>query len=221
MNRELRGVSALLKEKIESLEYEIKCLANTDVPNTAGVLDERARRLAELRRELDRELVTNRVIVLGTIHEFQDVGHPKNKELEARLSFLIEKFAVTMLMEEWTEKKQASFASKLAKDAVAYRNVGTPPEAEFRTFRFAHVHHPYHDGMLRNCDDAPPMSEHGPLDNQENREQRMLRTIQSAMEDRTVGLFIVGHGHIHSMSIKLKKAGFNVTAYGWLGQESS
>jgi hypothetical protein len=61
------------------------------------------------------------------------------------------------------------------------------------------------------------MSEYGPLDRQENRERRMLQNIQTAMELHQVGLFLVGLGHLHSMSNKLLAANFNVTAFEWLG----
>jgi hypothetical protein len=44
----------------------------------------------------------------------------------------------------------------------------------------------------------------------------MLQIIQTAMEGHQVGLFLVGLGHLHSMSNKLLAANFNVTAFEWL-----
>jgi hypothetical protein len=174
--------------------------------------------LAKLRHELKMELEAKRVVVLGTDHAIQKQGDSRNPELRARLLYLIEKFAVTTLMEEWADKGGPSLASEVAKGHIAYKNVGTPPDAEFQTFGYALINHPGHDGILDPDEDAPGMNEYGPLDKQESREQRMAQNIRTEMEGHSVGLFIVGDAHLHSMSMKLKEEHFNVTAYSWLGQ---
>jgi len=217
MSRKLTGISALLRKQVERLEREIELFANTGVSDLGGFQHQCADQLAQLRNELNRELETKRVVVLGTVHELQKSGHKKNAELESRLRFLIEKFAVTKLLEEWAGNQAPSFASEFAKDLLAYKDVGTPPETMFQTFCCAQTNHPCHDGTLSPCDGAPAMNEYGPLEKQENREQRMIQTIQREMEGHDVGLFVVGLAHLHSMSLKLKQANFNVTAYAWLG----
>jgi len=179
--------------------------------------DVNGQRLEELRRELKLETERKRVVVFATDHRLQEKGHPSNSELERRLSFLIDRFAATVVMEEWAADRPPSFASIFADGRVAYEDVGTPSEQQFRTFCNAPINYPGHDGTLGPCEDAPPVYEYGPLDKQENREQRMTQNIQDKMNGHRVGLFIVGLGHIHSISLKLRQANFNVAAYIWLG----
>ncbi len=217
MSRELKGRSAVLQAEIDRLEREAKRFATSGIPEPVDVREERSRLLTKLRDELKVELETKRVVVIGTDHAIQKTGHLKNPELRSRLLYLIEQFAVTTLMEEWAEKQGPSVASEVAKGFIAYKNVGTPPGAAFQTFRYAPIDHPAHDGTLAPSWDGPSINEYGPLDRQERREQRMIENILSEMEGHSVGLFIVGHAHLHSMSLKLKEAHFNVTAYSWLG----
>jgi hypothetical protein len=119
-------------------------------------------------------------------------------------------------MEEWSETKGPSFASTLVSSPVFYKNVGTPLEEQFQTYRLP-INHPSYMGTLDDCDECPSMSEYGPLHRQENRERKMLQNIQTAMEEHRVGLFLIGLGHLHSMSNKLIAADFAVTAFEWLG----
>jgi hypothetical protein len=56
--------------------------------------------------------------------------------------------------------------------------------------------------VLRTCDDAPYVSEYGPLDNRKNREIRMLQNVEWQMAKQNVGVFLVGLAHLHSMSTK-------------------
>jgi hypothetical protein len=216
MDRLLTGRAALLQKQIDELNQRIEELAGIGITSAADTPEEDQQRLAEFRLELEMELKTKRVVVLGTGHEYQMLGHKLGQHLRQRLSFLIERFAATKIMEEWTEG-EPSVASELAKGPLKYKNVGTPQEAAFETYHCHPVNHPSHDGVLGTCEDAPSMSEHGPLDKQENRERRMLQNIQHEMESHNVGLFIVGLVHLHSMSMKLKEAGFNVAAYSWVG----
>jgi hypothetical protein len=158
-----------------------------------------------------------RVVVFGTVHQFQSDGHFLNDAFGRRLSYLIEHLSATLIMEEWSEKCPTSFAKKYAaKRQIAYRNVGTSSEKEeFQTFVFAQINHPGHDGILPTDEEGPPLVEYGPLDKQENRERKMIQNIQSEMESQDIGLFIVGLAHLHSVSAKLKAAGFDVAAFIW------
>jgi hypothetical protein len=169
--------------------------------------------LKELNQELKRELSAKRVVVFGTTHGLQEQGDSQNSEFQSRLYYLIRQFAATVIMEEWASDRPPSFASSLANDRAAYRGVGTPPEEQFRTFANAPINYPGHNGKLGPCEDAPQFYEYGPLDKQENRERRMVQNIRDAMKE----LFIVGLAHLHSISAKLKEAGFNVAAYTWTG----
>ncbi len=45
----------------------------------------------------------------------------------------------------------------------------------------------------------------------------MVHRIKEAMEPYSVGLFIVGLGHLHSTLLKLKAVGFDIRGYSWLG----
>jgi hypothetical protein len=211
------GRSSLLTEEIDQLQQEIEWHNKSGIPGQEEIQDERSQRLAALRQELKLELGTKRLVVLGTMHNLQLVGHHQNAEFLERLLFLIEKFSVTAIMEEWTEDQPPSVASQLAGGPVRYKDVGTPHESAFRTYQFHPINHPAHDGILGSCFDAPSMSEYGPIDRQQNREQRMVTNIRGEMEGHRAGIFIVGLAHLHSMSTKLKEAGFNVSAYSWLG----
>lgn len=209
----LTGRSAILQHKIDKVRQEIAMFAGfpSDLP------EGRLRELAQLEDELEHESKTKRVVVLGTEHGCQRNGNSNNAALAERLLLLIERFAVTLVMEEWSTTKEASFASTLVAAPIEYVDVGTPSEEQFVTYRFP-IHHPSYDGTLGDCQDCPSMSEYGPLGRQENREQRMLHNIQTAMGSHNVGLFIVGLSHLHSMSSKLLSVGFNVTAFEWLGR---
>lgn len=217
MTTELNGRSAILKHGIERLEHEHELLC-TQISNPCGsetIHCPHDQNLRELRQELKRELSMKRVAAFGTAHGLQEKGDSRNPELQSRLSYLIRQFAATIIMEEWATDRPSSLASTLANDHIAYTNVGTPPEEQFRTFANAPINYPGHDGTLGPCEDAPQFYEYGPLDKQENREARMVQNIQDAMKDHRVGLFIVGLAHLHSISAKLRAAGFNVAAYTW------
>jgi hypothetical protein len=215
----LHGRSAQLRREIERLEQEIALLRNQfeSAPGWDAMHASRYQELERLCREELQELATKRVVVFGTAHNLQNNGHCLNSELECRLSFLIEQFAVTVLMEEWATDLPPSFASVFTRDHISYSEVGTPSESRFQTFCNAPINHPGHDGTLGPCEDAPPFHEYGALDKQQNREHRMVQNIQTAMTNHHVGLFIVGLAHLHSIAVKLSETGFTVAAYSWIG----
>jgi hypothetical protein len=219
MPNDFTGRSAILNHDIERLEQEHKllCVQMANLNGAEAILCAHESTLTELREELKRELSAKRVAVFGTAHGLQAKGDARNSELQSRLLYLVGRFDATIIMEEWASDCPPSLASTLANERVAYKNVGTPTEEQFRTFCNAPINHPSHDGTLGPCEDAPQFYEYGPLEKQENREQRMVQNIQDKMENHCVGLFIVGLAHVHSISSKLKDAGFNVAAYTWTG----
>jgi hypothetical protein len=148
-----------------------------------------------------------RIVILATAHEFQQAGHPLNHDLSMRVEYLRRAFKVQIVMEEWTEKRPSFLKGK---------NVGTPGTKEFNTYRCPPLNHPAHDGTLPPDQDAPSMTEYGPFRGQENRENRMVDNICSAMEDYESGLFVVGIAHLHSFFGKLRTRGFEVVGYSWL-----
>jgi hypothetical protein len=217
MNRQPAGTAARIQSKIERLEGEIARWEQSSIQRDESWQAADSKRLSRLRSELELEVSRKRVAVLGAIHEYQMAGRQMNSELCSRIDFLIGQFAATTVLEEWTENGSQSCVALNFKDRYEYANVGTSSEGESGTYVCHPVNHPAHDGILGICDDAPSMSEHGPLDHQENREIRMLQNIDRAMAEHHVGLFVVGRTHLHSMSMKLKTAKFNVNAYSWLG----
>jgi hypothetical protein len=217
MNRQPAGMAARIQSETERIEGEITHWEQSGIQRDGSWQAADSKRLSRLRRELEREVSYKRVVVLGTIHEYQIAGTPLNSELCSRIQFLMDQFAATTVLEEWTENGSQSCVFLNFKESFEYANVGTSSEGEFSTYVCHPVNHPAHDGILGICDDAPSMSEYGPLDNQENREIRMLQNIDRAMGKHHIGLFIVGLAHLHSMSMKLKAAKFNVNAYCWLG----
>jgi hypothetical protein len=217
MNRQPAGIAARIRSEIERIEGEIARWERSGIQRDESWRAADSKRLSRLRRELELEVSRKRVVVLGTIHEYQMAGRPLNSELCSRIQFLMGQFAATTVLEEWTENGSQSCVDLNFKDRCEYANVGTSSQEEFSTYVCHPVNHPAHDGILGSCDDAPSMSEYGPLDQQENREIRMLRNIERAMGKHHVGLFVVGLAHLHSMSMKLKAAKFNVNTYSWLG----
>lgn len=211
------GIAARIKCEIEGIEGDIARCREAGIVRDESWQTVDRKRLDKLQRELELELTFKRVVVLGTIHEYQLAGRPLNSQLCARIQFLIDRFAATTILEEWTDNESQSCVPVNFKDRLEYANVGTSSDGGFRTYICHPVNHPAHDGILGFCDDAPSMSEYGPLDNQENREIRMLHIIERQMAKHHVGLLIVGLAHLHSLSMKLKTAKFNVSAYSWLG----
>jgi hypothetical protein len=217
MDRQLIGRAALVLREIERLKRDIDFHSSLEFYDST-VKTKDNEQLAKLQTELSLESVKSGVVVFGTVHKFQMMGDKNNPELEKRLSFLINKFSVTTLMEEWTESQPPSYLNELAmKRLLPYKNVAPPPEGKFRSYENHDVRHPSHEGALGPCDDAPAMSEYGPIENHENRERQMIRNVRSQMENHKVGLVVVGLAHLHSVSIKLGKASFSVSAYSWLG----
>jgi hypothetical protein len=158
-----------------------------------------------------------KVVMLGTVHQYQMRGNEWSSALEKRLDFLRSRFGAQIVMEEWAEKYGQSVADKFAEETgLPWANVGTPDEPIFRTYT-GPINYPGHDGTLQPPDwDTPPMDEYGPFENQDAREDQMAKNIQAEMENFETGLFIVGLAHLHSMFSRLRALGFSVTTYVWL-----
>lgn len=213
MNKPLKGVAALVQDRIDQLKQMDEWLPRFEGAEFDELRRQHDEELKQLESDLRAELESRRLVLFGVAHTLQDVGHAQNDEFKRRLSFLADSYDATTILEEWTEDRPASLSSVFAKGRMDYRNVGTPPESQFKTFANAPIIYPGHDGTLGPCHDAPPMMEYGPLDSQENRELQMLKNIKDAMQNHHVGLFIVGVAHLHSMSMKLQGSLYRVAAY--------
>jgi len=201
------GIAARIQCEIERIEGDKARWIEAGIQRDESWQTAARKRLDKLQRELELELSRKRVVVLGTIHEYQMAGRPLNSQLCCRIQFLIDQFAATTILEEWTDNESQSCVAANFKDRLGYANVGTSSEGEFRTYICHPVNHPAHDGILGSCEDAPSMSEYGPLDNQENREIRMLQNIEPQMTKHHVGLFIVGLAHLHSVLVQITRSG--------------
>ena len=215
MSEKMIGIVLSLQMRIDQLRSDIANIEHA-IGSKLDESDPQVRRLKSLENALDLEKSKKRVVLFGIEHGCEVDGSSKNGELGSRLKFLIESFGVTTLMEEWTEEREPSYPSRIFPE-IEYKNVGTPQDDEFLTYQCHQIDHPAHEGILGPCEEAPSMSEYGPLDKQENRERQMTRNVIEQMAHHHVGLIILGLAHLHSMSLKLKEAGFNVTAYAWLG----
>jgi len=156
-----------------------------------------------------------RIVMLATAHEYQRDGHGLNNELAERLEYLLHKFSLQIILEEWSDQQTPSFANRFAQRRAAYSNVGTPDERQYQTYRFGVISHPAHDGTLPTDPCAPLMQEYGPYPQQENREEQMAENVCSAMREFESGLFLMGLAHLHSLFGKLRARNFAVTAYIW------
>jgi hypothetical protein len=217
MDKPLTGVAALIQHRIDRLAQRDEWLLRHEGSEFEDLREQHEEERKELRSELCAELESRRIVLLAVVHALQDDGDTRNEEFKARLSFLADSYAATTILEEWAYDRPQSFASVFAKGQMDYQDVGTPPEPRFKTFANAPIIYPGHDGTLGPCPDAPQMMEYGPLSSQENREQQMLKNIESGMQRHRVGLFIVGLAHLHSMSMKLQAEHYRVAAYTWLG----
>ncbi len=155
-----------------------------------------------------------KIVILAIAHDYQRLGNPGNAKLEECVAYLSRKFKVQIVMEEWTEEQEQTFAAELApKLGLEFAKIGTPDDEPFRAC-WPQISHPDHDGTLPYDPDAPSMlNEYGPLDAQNAREEQMLRSIRKKMEDYKGGIFIVGIAHTHSLYSKLVALGFDVTSY--------
>jgi hypothetical protein len=157
-----------------------------------------------------------RIVMLATVHQYQTPGNDLNPKLEERLEYLRSKFGAQTIMEEWSEKKGDSFAKTFAKKSgLHWANVGTPDEQQFGTY-WGLIHYPGHDGTLPHDPNAPSLDEYGPFENQEARENWMVREVKVEMATYENGLLILGVAHLHSLFAKLQSLGFKVTGYSWL-----
>jgi hypothetical protein len=209
MPEQRQGLSRILARRIETLEHEARILGQ-------NLGSERLSEIEALKQALQQELAMKRIIVFGTDHDRQEEGRDANAGLEQQLVYLIREFAVTIVMEEWSDRRDRSFVDTRCGGnwELPYKNVGTPSsDGQFQTIIPPQVRHPGHDGTLLADEGAPALTEYGPLDKQENREVRMVENIKNQMLDHRVGLLIVGLGHLHSISRKLQDAGFNVASY--------
>ena len=71
------------------------------------------------------------VIVLGTYHQAQRVGHRANAGLRGAIELIVQEYGVQIIVEEWWYHQEASFAATLETATLKYANVGTPDEPRF------------------------------------------------------------------------------------------
>jgi hypothetical protein len=213
MDRQFTGRSAILERRIYHLRKHIELCNSLPLGGVSPEPDENTLELERMLAELEREQTHKRVVLLGTEHSCQFAGNSGNADLGVRLDFLGKQFESTLLMEEWSEKANPSFASTLG---ITYQNVGTGPEQEYQTYPNSIQYPGYIDGTLDHDASHPSMAEYGPLDHQENRERAMVEHVCTAMTGHHVGILLIGLAHLHSMSQKLLAADFNVTAFDWL-----
>jgi hypothetical protein len=217
MNQPLTGIAAILQRKIDRLRQRWELLPRFEGTEFDRMRAERHEEIEALENDLRAEVESRRVVLLGVAHALQDVGHGMNEEYGKRLSFLAENYGATILLEEWAYDRPASFACRFAEGRMKYEDVGAPAESEFKTFANAPITYPGHDGTLGPCPDAPSLMEYGPVDVQERREQWMVEILDKVMQDHSVGLFVLGLAHLHSMVMKLRARQYRVSAYTWLG----
>jgi hypothetical protein len=151
------------------------------------------------------------IIALGVQHNLQLKGHPLNDRFGQVISSVREKYLVQIILEEWVNDRQ-SFGSTVDSSKLKWRNVGTPDDERFETYAYG-----LNTDPMRYDPKKPMVQEYGPFDVHEEREKYMVDRIKEAMEPYSVGLFIVGLGHLHSTLPKLKTVGFDIRGYSWLG----
>ncbi len=214
MDTPLKGRNAILARRIRELREHITVCESLAPGSSETELQNDRRLLSLMQSEMQNGQVRKTIVLFGTEHGCQRNGDQLNAQLSERILCLVDQLAATVLMEEWSESGAASFASTLG---MPYFNVGTGPDTQFKTYP-TDVRYPgYVNGTLDSSDEFPSMAEYGPLENQENRENRMIENSCEAMKEHDVGLLLIGLAHLHSMSRKCLKEGFNVFAFSWLG----
>jgi hypothetical protein len=64
----------MLQRRIDQLQQEIELFASFPLPTQSEKPDARGQELAKLRDELERELKTKRVVILGTEHGCRSIS---------------------------------------------------------------------------------------------------------------------------------------------------
>ena len=158
-----------------------------------------------------------RIVIFATMHENQILGNVRSSQLEERLDYLKSQLGVQIVMEEWSKKKgESAVKAYTTKSGLRWTDVGTPDKPPFQTY-LGLVSHPGYNGTLQSDPDAPSMTEYGPFESQDARENQMAKNVQSKMEKYETGLFVLGLAHLHSVFGKLRAMGFEVSAFSWLG----
>jgi hypothetical protein len=153
------------------------------------------------------------VVALATFHQLQKNGHPTNARFRSALELVRSSHPFEVITEEWWYETEPSFASTLQTLTLKWENVGTPDEPQFETWRRGLNCHP-----MDHVQSKPMLPEYGPLEVQHRREAYMTARIVDVMKPYSVGLFIVGLGHLHSMLTSLHNSGFDVKGYSWVGE---
>jgi hypothetical protein len=162
------------------------------------------------------------VVMLSTTHHRQMSANDASSELGKCLDYLRLTFKeqkavdVQIVMEEWHENLGETVVKEFAtKSGLQWANVGTPDEAQFRTYT-GPICFPGHNGTLQPDEDAPGMYEYGPFENQETREKRMVQNVGAEMENYKSRILVLGLAHMHSVFEKLQASGFKVYGYSYL-----
>jgi len=153
---------------------------------------------------------TRSILVIGTAHEFQNVGNPWEAQFRDMLASVANTYDIQIILEEWNDNRGTAIGKTLESEKLKWESVGTPSSPEYNTFV----------GWINNAyDPQQPTYQYFreyPLAIQETREQFMVKRISEFMANYQRGLFVVGMNHLHSTMSKLRIASFDVTGGNWL-----
>jgi hypothetical protein len=148
-----------------------------------------------------------KVIVVGTTHE-QQMNAETSSMLERKLRHYVRGYGASIIIEEWKFEDDKTIGKRIADSlSIVWCNAGTPPE-QFETYG----PHPVwmDDG---SCETERP---YGPIEVQIRRESYMVDRICFSMTGHETGIFVCGMGHMHSISEKLHRAGYEVDGFSCL-----
>ena len=154
-----------------------------------------------------------KILTIGTTRQIQEGDYENTEKFKRVLAYLSIHFGVQIIMEEWTSLKGDTVAKRLAAERkIDWRNIVTPSTAEMKTA--ARLVDIWQGSMIF-------ISRYGPVDAQTRRECSMLEEIRTAMNGKEIGLLILGWAHLHSLSERLVRAGFEVEPFYWSKPETT
>src|ERR1700752_2260195 len=111
----------------------------------------------------------NSILVIGTAHEFQNVGNPWQGQFRDMLATVVGTYDIQILLEEGNVNRGTAIGKTLESEKLKWENVGPPSSPEYNAFV----------GWINNAyDPQQPTCQYFreyPLAIQEAREQFMVK----------------------------------------------
>ena len=142
-----------------------------------------------------------KIVIVGTFHEKQRISDTPSI-FEKKLRNYVGRAGASIIIEEHRFEDDKTIGKRISDElSIAWSNSGPPNLKRFETC-----------DPCRFLLDGDWVTErrYGPIEAQIERESYMIDKICSAMADHAVGIFVCGMAHMHSVSEKLHRTGYDV-----------